>query len=150
MFEVVLMRGITGSGKSSHAKGLHPTTWCSADKFFHNEEDEYVFDPTRLTEAHGSCLIEFIDAVQAGVGCNDDVLIVVDNTNIRAAELAPYIAVAQAYGANVGIVLCWCDPMVAATRNVHDVPAHVAFAQYQELLRESLPPWWPKQQVIFG
>jgi hypothetical protein len=77
--------------------------------------------------------------------------IVVDNTNIRIEEVAPYVSVAQAFGYEVEIVVI--DSLKThtlkdlAARNVHGVP-------YESLVRmesnwDTQFPWhWPRQQYV--
>jgi predicted kinase len=71
-------------------------------------------------------------------------LIVVDNTNTTVAEMAPYMAVAAAYGHDTKVVTIDCDPEVAAARNVHGVPVQTVKAQHDRIVKETknMPPWW--------
>lgn len=51
---VFIMRGVSGSGKSTIAKELaYPEGVIhSTDDYFYNEAGEYKFDPTKLSEYH--------------------------------------------------------------------------------------------------
>lgn len=149
--KVVILRGISGSGKSTLANKLlrdtgRGTIIVTADDFWMQDGD-YSFDIKRLNEAHNYCLREYLKCL-LHIGHDRPKLIVVDNTNTRAAEIAPYYQLAQAHGAAVIIVTIHCDPAVAWDRNAHNTPAKDIYKQYRNLLREELPPWW-KQDVAF-
>ena len=97
--EVIIMRGPSGSGKSTWVKENHPyATVCSADNFF-MEDDEYVFDVSKLSEAHQECFGKFLRAI-----ANGDRDIIVDNTHLRWWEYRNYIMAANMLGAEVHIV----------------------------------------------
>jgi len=146
MAKVIIMQGIPGSGKSSYVKSLRPlaTVVCSADSFFESWNPEtgttYNFDPARLGEAHGACLRKFVNFVSAVAVDGDTV--VVDNTNTTTLEIAPYMALANAYGCEVQIVRVQCDPEVAAARNVHGVPLHAVRRMADNIRNFSPPPFW--------
>ena len=154
MKKVVLMQGVSGSGKSTFVKGLvddyhqgnHDNAWCavcSADDYF---GADYAFDPAKLGEAHAACLIDFMDAT---IACTE--LVVVDNTNCSAVELAPYIAIAQARGYEVEIVRIACtlgEALERAESGPHRTPAKAVQSQWRTLERFDPPPWWPKVRVV--
>jgi hypothetical protein len=154
-----IMRGVSGSGKSTYAK----TTWpearvVSADTFFYDQHGVYMFDPAKLGEAHGRCLREFADACASrrpfalrdvDYGVPDD--LVVDNTNISVWEVAPYYSLALAYGHTVEVVRIDIPSLrVAAARNVHGVPYDGVRRQYERLAGERLPPFWVERFVETG
>lgn len=110
--KVVILRGISGSGKSTWVKNnAVNSTVVSADNFFVQADGNYVFDETKLQEAHRTCYREFLTALE-----RKDELIVVDNTNITAWEMSPYIALAEAKGYTVEILTLQVDPEVAIAR----------------------------------
>jgi predicted kinase len=139
MKTVFIMRGAAGSGKSSWVREncSDPLMYVvSADDFwmethFIREEgvdggevrktEVYRFDIKRLAESHQDCLCRFIDAVVEGY---DE--IVVDNTNIRKWQYAPYVKIAKAYGYEVKIIefrpVTLEDVRTCVRRNIHDVP----------------------------
>jgi predicted kinase len=138
---VILMAGIPGSGKTHYTNnklGAHESV--SADAGFVGSDGVYRFDPARLGAAHGDCLRAFVSALMKGAET-----VVVDNTNTTAIEMAPYVALAAAYGYVVEIVRFACDPAVAAARNVHGVPERACRAMAERLERtfqDGLPPFW--------
>ncbi len=132
---VTILRGVSGSGKSTYAKKV-PGVVCSADDFFMNE-GTYRFNPRFLSEAHAACLRRFVGLMIRRRSA------IVDNTNTRVIEMAPYVALAQAYGARIQVVTILCDPLVAAKRTRHFVPESTVLKQHQRLMREELPSEWP-------
>ena len=135
--KVVILRGISGSGKSTLAKKLYQDTpgfkaIYSADHFFVQTDGSYKFKPAKLGEAHRKCLLLFAKAMESS---ND--LLIVDNTNTTAMEIAPYAQLALAYGHAVEVITVECDLDVAASRNVHNVPRAVIVAQNIRLQAET-------------
>jgi predicted kinase len=107
--ELVLIRGLPGSGKSTMAKVLALVGYehYEADQFF-LRDGVYEFDPARVRDAHAWCQAMTLSALVQGKRT------VVSNTFTRLQELAPY----QAMSRNVRIIEAkgrWC--------NVHKVPA---------------------------
>lgn len=133
---ITIMRGLPGVGKSSYILLREHDYIFSADDFWGKE---YNFDPKRLGEAHIDCMRRYLFRLINGQ--NDD-KIFVDNTNIRAYELAPYIQLAQIYKFDYKVVTLWCDPIVAWCRNIHKVPLKVILGMFEGLVNEKLPPWW--------
>jgi predicted kinase len=138
--KMTILVGVSGSGKTTYAaRELPGAVKCSADDWF-VRDGEYLFDPAELGLAHGACFRRAIEALQRG----DDV--VIDNTNTSIAELAPYVAVGQAYGATVTVRVMCVDLDDCARRNIHGVPRGAIEGQSKRI-RETLaswPPFWPE------
>lgn len=149
MRQVIVMQGIPGSGKTTVANDFvrrHPDLRCaivSADDFFvERGKGTYAFDASLLSQAHADCFRRFILLLQQR---HVDVVIV-DNTNSSAWEMAPYMLGAEAFGCSAAYWRVPCDPEAAAARNVHSVPRATVFSIHDRMLNERLPPWW-KQAI---
>ena len=139
---MTIMVGCQGSGKSTWAKtNRSGATHCSADSYF-QVGSSYRFDPSKLGKAHGACFRKAVEAIQAGEN------VVIDNTNSTVTEIAPYYALAQAYGVNVEIVQMTIDPEVSALRNVHGVPGAGVKATAKRCANLSIPPFWAVTRLV--
>jgi len=115
--KVKVLRGISGSGKSTYIKTHYPTAIvCSADDFF-MINGEYHFNPSLLGKAHEQCFKYFLLCLE-----DKKPLIAIDNTNLEPWTFAGYVQVARAYGYEVEIVRLEVDQEVAGNRNLHGVP----------------------------
>lgn len=86
--DLILLRGLPGSGKSTMAKvlgGVH----IEADMFF-GRTGEYKFDPTKLKEAHAWCHGQTQQAM-----LDHEPLIVVSNTFTQEWEMRSYFGLAR-------------------------------------------------------
>lgn len=144
MSKVFIYCGVSGAGKSTFIKHRHPDALiCSADEYF-MVDGEYRFDPAKIGDAHAWCLRTFAYLVSDRRSDRD---IVVDNTNTTIAELAPYAALASAYGHELQIVTIHCDAEVAHARNTHCVPLEAVQRMAAQLASRQMPPWWPHSDV---
>ena len=149
--QIIILRGIPGSGKTTWRTQRAPMSpYASADAFFETKLDngdvDYNFDPTLIGQAHAFCLREYTDYLMGdAVDAKDTDRLVVDNTNINVYEIAPYMALGQAYGHDVEIITFLCEPFQAANRNVHGVPSGVVYRMSLALESETLrfPHHWP-------
>lgn len=142
--KVTILSGVPGSGKSTIANSLSGVVICSADDYF-VVNGNYQFDPSQLPKAHSSCLRSFINAL--GDGCPS---VVCDNTNTTAVEIAPYYAVAVAYGYQVEIVTVMVadDKLgLCAERNKHQVPLKSIQRMTENIKRRKLQPYWNARTV---
>ncbi|KAK2831718.1 hypothetical protein Q7C36_016804 [Tachysurus vachellii] len=120
---LILMRGVPGSGKSTLARqissrGPHGLILSTDDYFY--QKDGYHFDPTLLGDAHDW---NHDRAKQAMLEMRTPIII--DNTNIRAWEMKPYVTAALEMRYRVDFVepdTSWkCDPVELEKRNHHGV-----------------------------
>lgn len=135
--EVTIMRGVPGSGKSHWVQRYRSkSAIISADNFFVNPKTGvYEFNPELLGKAHDNCLRQYLNLIHEG---HPD--IVVDNTNIKAFELATYYRVAEALGYRVGIMQMMTLPDICISRNIHNVPPNIILSMYKSM--EPIPTWW--------
>lgn len=132
------MRGLPGSGKSTHvAKMGVDAVVCSADHY-HVVDGTYRFDPARAGEAHNACLRKYVETLILP----QYLTVVVDNTNTSLMELSPYVRLAEALGVEYEIHYILCSVVTALQRNVHAVPATTILKMHKNLVTEELPPWW--------
>jgi predicted kinase len=113
--ELFLLRGIPGSGKSTIAESINPNGYnIEADMYF-TVDDEYIFDPSMLSDAHKWCqemVSEWMDEEVSKI--------VVSNTFTQEWEMSPYLKMAERSGYMV-------HSLVVENRhngtNVHNVPS---------------------------
>lgn len=144
--EVIILRGIVGSGKSSYAHKIIFTSSkrsviCSADDYFvkrcvDGTALDYMFDVTKLPEAHAICFRTFLKAIHEKVP-----LIIVDNTNIHRWEYMNYEMAAILSEYDMRIVELQVDTIdqlkKCCDRNVHRVPREVIARQAMEFEHDS-------------
>lgn len=141
MPKVIIMRGVSGAGKSTWVKKNYPLAYVvSADLYFQADDGSYNFDASKLGEAHAFCLRRFTTLVSANYGGD----IVVDNTNTSVWELAPYAALGAAFGFDVEIHNLNVNIYTAVERNVHKVDAKTIEKQMHRMKQETsrIPKWW--------
>ena len=141
--KVLILRGISGSGKSTWARKFdqeHPreVLIVSADDYF-IQFGEYRFEATQLTRAHSSCLSKYMEALADPEEVCD--VLIVDNTNTQLWELSPYVALAQLHDTMFEVVEITCSPLVAASRTTHGVSEEQIQKQHDRF--EPALPWWP-------
>lgn len=154
--EVLILRGLPGSGKSTLAIRIAqemalrkiPVVICSADHHFLDADGVYKFDPTKIGDAHATCFSRYLSFLPTRISSNDP-KIIVDNTNVRAYEIAPYVLAANMAKAGCKVLTVWSDPATAWSRNLHGVPLKVVLDMHRAMLLESLPPFW-QHEVIDG
>jgi predicted kinase len=118
MSQLVLIRGLPGSGKSTFAKAmcLARDGWVhrEADMYFYQGGRIYRFDARRLPEAHLWCQDATRELLRDGYN------VVVSNTFTQRWEMKPYIDMAKELGVSLHVV-----EMSTQYQNVHGVPTEV-------------------------
>lgn len=111
--ELVLIRGLPGSGKTTMARVLALVGYehHEADHYF-ERDGGYNFDAAELPKAHSWCLARAKGSMARGARC------VVANTFTRRWEMQPYFDAAKAAGVPVIVIEAKGD-----WQNSHDVPA---------------------------
>jgi predicted ABC-type ATPase len=115
MNNLVIIRGTSGSGKSTFAEflkslgsfGYHFET----DNYFY-VDGAYKFDPKKLGENHGKCFADFQKAIN-----NNDGNIILSNTCVAKWEFQKYKDYAESKGFRVFVIV-----MSQQFQNTHGVP----------------------------
>lgn len=120
MGELVLIRGLPGSGKTTIAKAMAGYSHYEADQYFSRVDGEYRFDPAQLKDAHQWCQ-----------DCVDDELadgqnVVVANTFSQRWEMQPYMNMAKRMGIKVRVITA-----KGRFESIHGVPAEKIEAMRQ-------------------
>jgi len=112
MKNLILLRGLPGSGKSTFAKRIC-NQHVEADMFF-MEDGDYKFDATKLKQAHEWCQNKAEELMKDGYN------LVVSNTFTQEWEMEAYYKLAEKYGYQV-------NSLIVENRhggvNEHGVPA---------------------------
>lgn len=149
----VILRGVHGSGKTAFAEALKEDaiasgktcTVVSFDRFFEDDDGKYKYDPSRHDQAVSACFNEFLDA------CEEVDVVIYDNTNIKAVDLAPFVLAAQSsgtYGVPYGIVTLHEAVDTAIQRNQKKIPDSRIFDSFRELHSEVLPYRWHRFEIF--
>ena len=123
MKTLILIRGVSGSGKTTFAQlvGGPNCVLESTDNYFLDDEGVYRFDPKDLAKNHQLCQ----RSVEQHMECGQE-FISVANTFTKEWELQPYLALAEKYGYRV-------HSIIVENRHggdsIHDVPSAVIEAQ---------------------
>lgn len=157
MIEVVIMRGLPGSTKTTWIENyleinqpfIRGFSVCSADQYMVNAAGDYEFQVERLARSHANCLRKFIDDLLrfSKNDPSENHVIFVDNTNLRLVDIAPYVRVAQAFNAAFRVIYIQGDPKACAARNIHGVPLEQVEAMAKGI--EPLPSDWPVEFVWY-
>lgn len=157
MRKVIIMRGLPGAGKSrwTHRFSIeNKTSVCvvSADTYHYVPQlpnadgtlvpPKYEYKAENGHKAHLHCFVDFMQALKEGWE-----IIIVDNTNISAWEIAPYYRLAEVHGIEVEIILMNCPTLLSIGRNIHNVPEETIKKMAYRLENESLPPWWKQTEI---
>jgi predicted kinase len=113
---LTLIRGLPGSGKTTLAKKLVVTkqnavAHFEADMFFIDENENYQFDATQLSEAHRWCQKQCELSLKKGQS------VIVSNTFIKQWEIKPYRQLSKKYHAKLVIKVCSGN-----YQSIHNVP----------------------------
>lgn len=99
---LILMRGVSGSGKSTKAKKIQEKLGgviFSTDDFFTDAEGNYKFNPRELNANHNKNFERTLEAMSEFVSP-----IIIDNTNLQAWEMKNYVEAANFYKYKIKII----------------------------------------------
>jgi len=142
---LILMQGIPGSGKSTIAEGIVAREFYEprTSRIFSTDEfwgDLYEFDASRLGAAHAWNERRTFRAMVDGIET-----IIIDNTNIKARSVAPYVKMAKDHGYIVTVVrvdtpLEECLRRYAERPEARRVPEETVRRMYDEMedLRDAI------------
>lgn len=119
MKKLIILRGIPGSGKTTHAHELMQyyikenknVAHFEADMFFTKPDGTYNWKPNMVGVAHKWCK----DKVRNALNTND--VVIVANTNLTKTEVDTYVEIGKAAGADIDI-----QRLTGNYQNVHKVP----------------------------
>ena len=112
MKQLILLRGLPGSGKSTFANllgGIH----VEADQYF-MQDGEYKFDASKLKQAHNWCKLRVEHSMEDGAD-----KIVVSNTFTQEWEMDTYFELAEKYGYQTS---CLIVENIHDSKNIHGCP----------------------------
>jgi predicted kinase len=99
MAELIIVRGLPGSGKSTIAEDFKPYGYVHYEAdMYHMVDGEYKFDINNIGEAHEWCQAQTEDSLRRGDS------VIVSNTFTRYWEMVPYFNLAKKYDAHVSII----------------------------------------------
>lgn len=142
-------------------------TIVSADHFFmQNAEKKYEFNPALIGEAHKFCFLNYLRGLSSGakkvavmVGIpgsgksyhaerlSAEGYLVVDNTNLSAWEISPYMLAGESHGASVTVFRVLCEPERAFARQTHGVPLAGHSRMAGSFARRDVLPWWKVVEI---
>lgn len=96
MKQLMLIRGLPGSGKSTVAKLFDKALHFEADMYFLDADGNYHFDASKIKNAHNWCRHSVMDAMKEG-----HPIVVVSNTFTQEWEMEVYYLLAEELGYRV-------------------------------------------------
>ena len=108
--ELVLIRGLPGSGKSTMARAMLGFVHFEADMHM-MINGVYQYDASKVADSHNRCKAQVRKALVAGNN------VVVSNTFSRAFEIVDYLAIAKELNVSVRVI-----EATGRWPNVHGVP----------------------------
>lgn len=132
MKKLYLLRGVSGSGKTTLAEEMfeaffaanYSCTKAAADDFF-MKNGKYVFDASKLYQAHTWCKNVVKEGMVMGTNC-----IIAHNTFTTMKEMKPYLELAEEYGYDVTTLVV---ENRHGSNSVHEVPDETLARQCKRL-----------------
>jgi len=122
---LILLRGVSGAGKSTVAELFIDATIISTDDFF-MVDGEYQFDANSLVENHLKCTAKAELAMNTAHAEDAMHTLIVHNTFTKNWEMQPYLVLADKYGYMVHTLIV---ENRHGSESIHDVPKPAVDAQ---------------------
>ena len=123
---LILLRGVSGAGKSTVAELFIDATIISTDDFF-MKDGKYQFDANSLVENHMKCTAKAEQAMDTASAVSDvKHTLVIHNTFTKQWEMTPYLILAAKYGYTVHTLIV---ENRHGSDSIHDVPQTSVDAQ---------------------
>lgn len=122
--DLILIRGLPGSGKSTLARRIlagapatlrgksFTTQHIEFDDYFMDDKGVFVWDISKVKEAHDSCLDRTATAMSKETN-----LIIIANNFLKQSHMTPYYQLAS--GMRYDVTVYTCDTV---RPNIHNVP----------------------------
>jgi predicted kinase len=95
MRKLILIRAVSGAGKSTFAETFAPDSCiCCADDYFTDGQGNYNFDASKLGQAHKACQEKYLELLDSPFVDT----IVVSNTNTKESDYKFYLDEAEKRG----------------------------------------------------
>ncbi len=127
--EIILIRGLPGSGKTTIAKQMRGYIHLEADMFFEVDGD-YIFDSAKVKDAHNWCVASAKAALDNGHN------VVVSNTFAKIWEMERYTKLGYPFKV-IEAKGTWV--------NVHGVPEDKI--EMMKVRWEQIPDHWPTWEL---
>ncbi|ULG01489.1 ATPase AAA [Aeromonas phage phiA019] len=125
MKSLILVRGVSGSGKSTFVKNIvHHQYFVETDMYFIDDNGNYNFDASKLKQAHDWCRFQVEETMK------DDDDVIVSNTFTTEWEMKPYLDLAEKYGYTVFTVII---ENRHGNKDIHNVPIETRQKQAERL-----------------
>ena len=122
---LILLRGVSGAGKSTVAELFTDAHIISTDDFF-MVDGKYQFDANSLVENHMKCTAQADKAMNIAEDNDVNHTLIIHNTFTKQWEMTPYMILAEKYNYTVHTLIV---ENRHGSNSIHDVPADSIKAQ---------------------